>query len=385
MRLQVGITFLLLVFPLFAHAETSTLWDFRGHVPGEWDISGLTGVTKTEQGLHIKSNAKGTLIRDSEFEHGVEALKLTYAAPQNIEAILLWHVRGTPKGYLIELPFMFRKSAIPNILEFNLDTYDQWDPRTDRIGIRFPAGTEVLIQSMVFSGWNPIEKLSEAAKSFWTFDIYRPFNINFIWGPLLTYTPVARDQMFDKIPPRAQSGNRAFYLVLGIALLFLVIQLRRAGRDDTARRRHIVIFMSIFAGLWVFYDFRMGLELFSHFQTDYQDYISQQPGERTMRERGDFYDFIEAVAPFVQDRERYAFSAKHRYPFIGLMRYHTYPNIPTASLDELDGIDTWVIYDRSDITLDTKGRVVFEGRVVSSSGTILHRYNDRSFVFRESP
>ena len=83
----------------------------------------------------------------------------------------------------------------------------------------------------------------------------------------------------------------------------------------------------------------------------------------------------------LEDQEKYIFIATHRWPFLGLMRYYTYPNIPVDPL-QAEETDTWIVYRRPDFTIDARGRLTSDGIAFSSPGKVLHEFEKGTFVFR---
>jgi len=381
--LSIALGLLVLLAIIFSPREYTTTWDFRGQqIPGRWDITSLTIAAPTNQGLHIKTETTGRMLHNTEFERDVDAVRLTYLATRHTDAIFYWHIRGTPKADLVQFPFTIRASTKPESMELNLGPYDQWDPRTDRVGFAFPAGTELLLQKVELLSWSPGAKVVEAMKTFWAFDALRPYSINFLWGPLLTHTSVAREQMFHRFPPLAYSANRIFYILLAAGLLVLLCLKKWKRNTPILQRRALIAFLGLLAALWLVYDLRMGSEFVNYFRTDYKTYHGETLGKRTFRTRGHFYDFARASVPVLADRDRYIFMAEQRWPYMGLMRYYTYPSVPTSP-DKFEEVDTWLIYDRPDITINENRQLMMEGEAISTPGRILHEFSEGVFIFRK--
>ena len=131
--------------------------------------------------------------------------------------------------------------------------------------------------------------------------------------------------------------------------------------------------------VWILLDLRMGSEFLSWVAHDNRTYISVPAGSRTFRDRERFYDFADFAAPFVFDRSSYLFFTDREWPYLGNMRYRTYPAIPGNAIDK---DDTWVIFHRPDLGVDNAGRITMNGEPVTAPGKILGRFDDSSFVFR---
>lgn len=380
--LFVGLAILL---PTTVAAKETTIWSFEGEViPGRWEVVRLTSTVRSPEGLRIETAREGHLTRPSELAHGIDAVSVTFRdVSRPTEAIFLWHIQGTQEGHLVQLPFLIEPQRDPQTIHLNVGYYSQWDEGADRIGLAFSSGAHVTLQRVELSRWNIPEKILEAWKSFWMFDEFRPYTINFVWGPLLATNPIARQYLFAKLPPQGMSVNWVFYAVLTLTGGALVLLWFLRGQGAVLRKRYVAVFLSVFASLWLTYDLRMGLEFLGYFANDYRTYISQQPGsQRAFRERGTFYDFVDAALPHVTDRERYIFMTTHRWPFLGAIRYLTYPALPTDQTKVLEGIDTWVIFDRPDIALNEKQQLVMDGVILSPPGRKVLDFAPDSFLFR---
>jgi hypothetical protein len=137
--------------------------------------------------------------------------------------------------------------------------------------------------------------------------------------------------------------------------------------------------------LWIFYDLRMGSEFFGYLAKDYRTYWSQPIGSRTLRERAFFYDFAEQVRRFSVGEDRYVFVSTQPWPYIGILRYLTYPSVP-ADAEHADGSETaWAIHERPDITLSERGELTENGKVISPQGEIFHEYAPGTFLFLAEP
>jgi hypothetical protein len=126
-------------------------------------------------------------------------------------------------------------------------------------------------------------------------------------------------------------------------------------------------------------DVRMGGEFLSWMQHDAKTYSTVHEGLRTFRNRNRFYDFADMAKELVSDRTDYIFFAEREWPYLGNMRYITYPSIPG---NDFDRDDTWVIYRRSDLTVGADGRLMLLDEPVTNPGTVLGQFDENSFVFR---
>jgi glycosyltransferase involved in cell wall biosynthesis len=366
-----------------AHAAYLTPWDFTDSaIPGRWEVTDLDPPTPTAEGLSVKSETDGVMIySDIVLPHHIDAVFVYTSSPKPTDAFLLWHERGTPHEHLVQYPFTIPASEDPARITFNVSPYPQWDSKADRIGFAFPGGSDFILHKVELVGFSPMEKLLEAWRTFWTFDRYTPYTINFVWGPLLTFNPIARDHMFDKLPPLARSGNLIFYgILLGICGALLLRHF--IARKSRSHVKGMSILLLSFAILWIAYDIRMGLEFINYLVTDYYTYHSQESPNRSFREHHTFYDFVDSIKPHIASDEKYIFMGQQRWPYLGAIRYLTYPILPTEPTQNLHGVKTWVIYDRPDIFLNAENMLETDGRIFAGPGEIVHQFDDASFVFR---
>jgi len=371
---------LLLLSAQSAHAVKLTEWNFRGGIPGRWDVKGLEP-TSLDDGLHIVAPKEGELTRIPGLTHRIDDVIIHASAEVDTQAFLIWHKTGSPRTDLVQLPFVIPGEGEVLTIEFNVSPYPQWDPHTDRIGFAFPKGANVTLESIELVGLSAAERAIVAWQTFWTFDLYRPYTINFLWGPLLTFAPLAKKHMFDQLPPRARSANTIFYALLLIAAVFLIARWHLGGRTPHLKQQGASTFLLCLALVWFVFDARMGLEWFGYFRRDVETYLSKPQGERTFRERKHFYDFVEEAHSYVQDRNRYIFLAQHRWPYLGVIRYLTYPSIPTDPPQAQYNVDTWVVFDRPDVEFSNR-RLVLDGAAVTRPGRMIYEFNEHSFVFR---
>lgn len=381
--LVIGIV--LLLSPLTASAKQETVWNFQKGIPGTWHIDGCTSAKQTSDGFSIVTGASRCSVQRkiSDFRHPIDTLSFTVLSPVRTEYIFLWHRRDSPSNHLVELPLVLRSSDIPQTIDFNLSAYSQWDRRTDRIGFAFPPNTLIIFQNITFIQWSLREKAGAAFQSFWTFDTFRPYAINFLWGPIIGWNPVWQEQLFLKIPPRGWSMNRLFaWLLLPLGLCCLFLYWRQEYRHCDPRP--LLIFGSVFVSLWLLSDLRMGLELLHYIRTDWQTYVLRPPGTRTFRVFGDFPDIIDAVTPVLSSAERYGFAGPPGTPFGSFLRYRTYPSLLVDAEwpeEERNGIRHWFIILRPDTSLSPQGELFLGKERLSPPGTILENFQNNAILF----
>ena len=369
------------LLPWSASAATITEWDFSDGVFHEgWEAGGNPSFERRPDGLLITTLAQTLFGRSIQLTHPIEVIAIDYMGYDPIEGWVYWHRPGDPQDDLLRAPLLFSPTEGIGTVSVDMTKFHKWKRNADFVGIGLPEGSQILLQRIRLMSWSPGEKLIEGLKSFWTFDVRRPSSVNFLWGPHIVWNPLAREVMFRVSAPAAESVNRYFYFVMVLGIAWTLFKIRK---HPVSKKKTLTALLTLMAVLWVFYDVRMGSEFFGYLQRDYRKYWSRPVGERTFRERSYFNDFAAAIAPMVQDREEYIFVATHRWPFLGLIRYYTYPSIPTQPFQEGTHIDTWVVYDRPDIIVNKQGELESEGTVLSSPGAVLHEFSEGTFIFRE--
>ncbi|MDB4978770.1 MAG: hypothetical protein JWM56_956 [Candidatus Peribacteria bacterium] len=388
-------TVVLLAVPLSASAESKTVWDFRDTaIPGRWEVNENIEVNKIADGLQLHAKSDAAITQTELPSHRIDSVQLVIIATRPMEAKLVWHPDGEAPGALLQVPFSIVGSGSPETIGIDLGVYPQWSGHTDHLGILLPQNADIVLQSMTLQGWSGIGKIGEAWKSFWAFDHFLAYSINFLWGPLVTFNEVGRLTMYDTQPPRAVSANRYFYDALIIVALLLAAH-RLFGGDNSyfdsplfrKRAPHIFLFLCFFAGLWLFYDARMGLEYLSYAKDDYVSYISQPPGKRIFRNYQNFYDIADAALPELRQEKRYGLLLPHEGQFQSILRYETYPSVPVNIQDgnDMSDIRLWLAFRRPDITMNGSGQLVVNTVAISKPGTIVARYDESSFLFRVNP
>lgn len=290
---------------------------------------------------------------------------ITAAAPESSQPSFVWSSYSVPFSLA---------TGQTEVTDISLE--GKWKPGEKQVGILLPPHTTIFLRSIELVQQNIFERGLEAARSFWVFDQMRPYSINFVWGPQIGWNASERAHLYDVLPPVYQSGTLMIYgiLIVLIAAFIGYGRLRKIPRTTTVQRICVLLI-----GVWILLDARMGSEFLSWVWHDRETYIAVQPGERQFRDRDAFYDFADFAAPFVADRESYVFFAEYPWPYLGNMRYLTYPSIP--GIDYMND-DTWVIYRRPDMGVDALGQMTIDGEAISPPGTILGRFDKDSFIFR---
>lgn len=370
-----------ILLPLPLQAKEVTTWSFlQEEVPGSWKVTNLTNAIPTVSGLHMVTTEDGHLTRATDLLHSVDAIRITVQSLHPTEALFLWHERGFPEEEFVQLPFLTPGRGESATVGLNVAKYPQWDPWTDRIGFAFPAGTDVLLQEVQFVQWNIFEKSLEAWRSFWTFDTFEIRSINFLWGPLLTTNPIAREQMFASSPPSATSANRVYYALIGIIVGALLLMQRKVPKLLPPRKA-FTLFLSFLALLWLSYDLRMGLELLSYRNEGVRGGLGQRQRSASIPIYRDLAHAVETIKPTLSTEKQYAFLAPHTGLF-RFVRYLTYPSLPLSREEDTEEVRHWFVFKIPDLSLNPRGELQDRsGVTLTPPGRITQRLDEGSFLF----
>lgn len=368
-----------LALPTAALAVQTRMFEFsEGRINTQWLGQGQITMQKNDAGIVLQStNGTGMLITTLDGAFQPQSGVIRAMAPEPAKFYFGWVHADDPEQATFMIPLSLMTGA-PEEKDFSLRDDSTWGPGTKRIAVILPPNTTMLLTQLTLQRWNVFEQTLEALRSFWVFDEQRPYSINFVWGPQIGWNPSERNHLYDLLPPVYQSGTLTVLtiVIVLIAVLLCIGIWRKTSKDNIVRWIAVLLL-----AVWILFDVRMGSEFLSWVVRDYQTYGSKEPGAREFRDRGTFYDFAEFAAPLVADRASYLFFAERPWPYLGAMRYLTYPSIP--GIDQND--DTWVVFGRSDLGVNAEGRLTVDGEAATPAGTVLGRFNDDSFVFRVTP
>ncbi len=367
-----------LALPIAAFAMQSQTLEFaQGQLNAKWEGLGAIQMRQVPSGILLSSTGTGKFVTPTALGVFPQTGVLITSAERDTTVYFTWTFTDDPA----EIEYAVRidlSAGSATATPFSLADNPYWKKGGKTVGLVLPPGSTLLLHSIELQQLNVAEKTVEAVRSFWTFDSYRPYSINFVWGPEIVTNPIARANLFQNLPPKALSGTYVLngILVAGLLIIALVLYYKSGGNK---KRRLIHASCILVLAVWILLDLRMGSEFLSWVKADHDAYISAPAGRKTFRERDRFYDFAEFARPYLQDRQSYIFLAQQQWPYLGNLRYLTYPAIPGISI-ETD--DTWVIYDRPDMDIDAAGQITLDGEAVSTQGTLLGRFDAHSFIFR---
>jgi hypothetical protein len=377
-----------LALPSSALALQTTVWSFLDNtVTGDWTVTNLNRPTPTEEGLHITASQDGYMLRSTDdLTHPIDAVTFSVISPRPVEALFLWHPRGTADEVIGFVPFTIPASSEPQNINVTGNGLAGWDAKADRIGFRVPAGTDIVLQGIGIHRWNPYEKAWEFMKGFWTFDTQSPYSINFLWGPLISTNPVTRATLYELSPPRARSGVWVFYGVIGIAIVLAAVwyALNRSQDPEGAKRRSVLLVLGVIAGSWVVFDARMSAEYWSYVLHDWRTFVSQPVGSRVLRNHINLEDILVQSRELLVGKTSYGLVTDMRQ-IVSIARYGTYPAEPLFSDTVPEGTTDWLVFQEDGVRVDDQGRLTLDGEALTGPGEIVKRFDDRSFFFRVTP
>jgi hypothetical protein len=392
MRRLLFVVILFLLLPVQAEAKSTRVyekWLFRtAEDIDAWKAVNLDEAKLMSEGLEFDVNEKAVFFRalPEGFHKNVDAIKMQYDGT-GLDEIAIIVIRTNEEG---DIENRFRLVKIPqdgiDDLYIPLAFYRPDIEGADVFAVSF-SGTakDVTFDGVRFLHYSPLDKLYGAWKSFWIFEPFNAHTINILLGPTITSDigPINTYVNWKLLSLAVNAPIMLGLTLFGIALLFWgVWHVQSLGRDwrDVIRvilRRFLLVTLAV----WVLYDFRMGWEFVNAVARDHVNYISADSAERTFRDRGRFYDFAKFTKELVKDREYYEVFLPDQWPYFGNMRYETYPSLPNA--DEPVS-DTWVIYNRPDIWVNDDRKLVLGDMPFSNPGEVIGRFDEWSYIFRET-
>jgi len=358
-----------------AYAMSETVWDFRGQVPVRIEVQNLTTVQNAEQGLLVQSSTDG-FITLPPLEARADTLTLTLTNATTPAVALIWRTPELGDGEYYQANIDLPTGQSQDVtLVLNALTEWQWDAPT--LGLAFPAGSEVLIETMEWRSYSAGEKFWNGIVSFWTPDQFRLYSINFLWGPLISTTPEARATLFDALPPNSWSATRFLYAVFALAA---VTGTAYAWSKPDRLRTIAVILAVAGAGLWILFDVRMTQEILSYVRADWTSYILAPSDEGKLRSHSSLYYALAETKELLGDDPTYVLLAEEGTPFFANVRYVMYPAVPITP-EEATGNTAWIVLGNARVST-MSGTLLRDGVVLSERGAVVKRFDDTSFFYR---
>lgn len=358
----------------------SDVWDFRQATDLQTQYQSLTKVEQTAEGIHVQTLSDGFLYWMNPLVHPVDVIVLRVYTPKTVKPGLLWHTRKMHQSMQAEHDLYFEGKSEWQDITIPITDDPHWDWTSDQIALGFPAGADIVIQRISWQRYSTMEKLQEAWKSFFTFDDFRAYSINFLWGPLLASNPVGTATLFDNLPPTAWSIDRVFYALLAIALAVGIV-FWAFDRNARGRQKVVFCFWGMFLLIWIVFDMRMTAELISYAVDDFHQYVLPDDSRKEFRTHDDLYTVLAALMPTIKQYDRYVALIVPQSPTYSNLRYQSYPSVPVFPDADTTGIKLWVVIKRNDIKVSSGALVDANGAVLTPQGSVIQRYSDNSFLF----
>lgn len=376
------------LLPSAASAAQITKLDFRnGQTAGRWQISSSDAVTASPDGLVVKPKQDMIMYRIDPLPHRTDVMEVAISTPVPLRITFLWHPRSAEQGQFVQLPIDIPAAPGGHTMMLPLDRFPQWDPYSDQIGFHVPGGTQFVLAEIRLHRFTFIEKLTEMWRSFWSFDVFTRYTINFLWGPLIAFTPQTRMDLFSQLPPLGWSVNRILYpvflIIAAAAGVFAVV--RRT--QPSARKTAAWIIAGSFAAMWLVFDLRMGLEILSYVKTDYRTYVTRPIEQKEFRYMADFHAVLQQVKPHVEGESRIGFISEPQLLLDTSVTYEFYPaEMVLPGEPGADEAQVWLVYLRRDIVLDSKGRLAAsDGTVLTPPGRVIGHFGKNALLFSTAP
>jgi len=190
---------------------------------------------------------------------------------------------------------------------------------------------------------NFYQKIWQWWKDFRIFDTFKPYTINLLHWPMVW----------------GKNANNIFYILFILFIIGILVFIKWP-------KKKLLYMLLWWFSLRIIYDVRMWLEMMNYYKYDYQTYISQSWYQKTYRDRGDFYSFVDFTTDtlsklWLPKFEVISFYTDNAWPFPGSMKYFLYPYdvqvnsgqnnyfvvygyqnvIRTTSTLMLSGVDLW--------------------------------------------
>ncbi len=372
--------FVFAVVPTTVEARTTT-WEFENQRKVEgWTTNNLN-IQLIPEGLSISAEQNGQMYRGGGVGHFSDSVSITYASPTGVDGVLFWHMPGQPAKEAYQIPLKLDPTQSLQTIVLDLSRIKEWSPKADSVGIVVNGGAQLLLQRMVFSGPSVMDSVIYPVQSFFQFDNIHAYTINFLWGPMMVYSEEQVEKVYTKIPPLGDSWNEAWYWLIALVVLgaFVIRYFRHVSVVATT--------LLVVSCIWIINDVRMGSEFIGFALHDVEHWWNRPLESKTYRDRGSFSAFTEILTPLTEGEPAYVLLASQPWPYLGSLRYHTYPSNPLF-LNENTDVSTlsdkriWAVYQRNDITVSDDGRLMLDSSPISPPGKVIVPFEPNSFIFQ---
>lgn len=369
----------LVPFSASAREEVSLTFSI-GNINASWVGKGSITMEQRPDGFVLTTgNGTGMLLTSDQLTFLPDTLELHATSHNYTDIRFVWFYLEENADELAYVDVTVGPKR--NVSSLLISRSSAWHRGEKTFGIMMPPNTTILLHQMRFTRWNLVESLMSGIQSWFRVETLRPYAINFAWGPAIGWNPAELAELYDNTPPIATPAVWIINWIIVLALLSLMLS-RLSSMQFLQRIVTVPRLLGLIAALWILVDLHQGSQFISWVLHDHATYISQTDTDRVFRDRGNFYDFAEKAAELVQDRETYIFMSEVPWPFLGNIRYITYPSVPAFRV----GIDdTWVIYDRAEISVSPNNELMFGTDIITEPGKVLYQAGEHTLVFRGTP
>jgi hypothetical protein len=245
-----------LLHPLTLCAMQTQTFDLAaGEVNASWQGIGPIQMQKQADGILLSvGSSTGMLLTETQAAFLADAATVVVSTQQPTNLHFVWMYTDDTSRTTYSVPLSFSSGARRSA-SFSLTNVHEWLGGKKKVGLVLPPQTSILLHRIDFHRWNFFERVMENIQAFWTFDEYRPYSINFTWGPQLASNTIERNELYATLPPTSTSATLVTYeILLGILILVVAFTSIRPREDRTTQ---IVKRMSIvFLVVWVVFDMR---------------------------------------------------------------------------------------------------------------------------------
>lgn len=362
-----------------AFAMDAVTWNFTRSIPDGIVPKNLTAVEVSKEGLYVQTLTDG-LLQLPMPDITTDSLRMVVTNADTKKIALIWQTADLGPGEFYQAEILL-PAGQQQTVNLALNQIAEWEPNAMAMGLAFPAGSEMLIHSMEWTSYSPLEKLWNGAVSFWTPDTFSLYSINFLWGPLIGTTPEARAELFASLPPKAWSATRLFY---GALVLAAIGAAAYAWNKPDRRATFLGVLAVAGAAAWILFDARMTQEIVSYAAHDWRTYVLANDEDRVLRTHANLYDVIADIKELMGDDRSYALVAQEGTPFFANVRYALYPAVPLPGVPGTDAA-TWIVLASPGVRVESESLVRADGTVLVPRGAVVKRFDDSSFLFRALP
>lgn len=365
--------------PMLAHAEMTIKYDLtQSSEHSMWNVqNSMTAQDVPDGGMELQSSGSGLYLRsDIDWPKKPAAITINYTAKTPVTLYVLW---ADDEGNIYRGGDAIRLFSGAGSERVLLSRIRNLPRHPQMFGFEVSPNSRIELQSITLHHWNLPEKLWSGITSFFSPDEIRPYSINFLWGPQFARNPFEASMLWNALPPNGISLMFLFNILI-VMTIACAIAAAMYGAMKQKRFAVLPFVIGICVSAWIVSDLHMSAAFISSFKNDLTKYTFANAEEKTFRDRDRLYAFAEFIKPYAAIHKNYVLFAPREWPYVGILRYHTFPVLPTGAEEDR----LWVIYNRPDVTA-IDGYVTVKDVRLSPKGTVIDRFDDASFLFLVQP